>query len=163
MHRFIDHCNESKHYHRTSYAYTYAPFRLIVLSIPSYAAVLQAIKSLPKDMVSLCSSPLVTICYDVIWQVDKPMIELLVQANYSSCESHWTIQGSRENGVYKHHPCSRKGKYPFCQKAVSPANVAIHDALIVQQCVKSDGTIQKVELVTVSALSFPVLNESAGA
>lgn len=137
--------------------------RLKVLSIHSHNAVLQAMKSLPKDMVSLRSSPPVMICYDITWQVDKPMIELLVQARYSSYESHWTIQGLRENGVYKHHACSRKGKYPFRQKAVSPANVAIHDALIVQQCVKSDNTIQKVELVTVSALSFPVLHESAGA
>ena len=39
--------------------------RLIALSIPSHIAVLQAIKSLPKDMVSLRSSPPVMICYDV--------------------------------------------------------------------------------------------------
>ena len=124
----------------------------------SIHSLMQAANSLTREALHKTRPiKLTSSLHEFMWQVDQPMSRTHVQLDCKSYEAYWSVRTRTSIHVYMRRICSSMKAIAYSQ-----ANVAIQDVAMVQQCLKTNTTTEEVKLMTRSALTFPLLNESSG-
>ena len=130
--------------------------KVVVVTRHHFKILMQAVKTLSKQALPIGNLATLSL-HCIAWQVDQPISRLQVKSNHKPYELCWSVRSETESVVYMRRACCT-----FLHGPHSPANAAIQDAAVVQECLQTYKATKIFKLETTSALSFPLINDASG-